>query len=116
MNKHNFVVQDVAERMIERNEPYYTEELMALIPDDLKQQEITDANIAGLMEKLGKIRLAKENEFAELLGLNGKMDNHRFEKINDALNAPPKTLTPEQEQKRKELKFLFYVITNILHM
>jgi hypothetical protein len=89
------------------NWPYYHESLLVEV---LGNEVINTDNPSDLVSALDKIRFKKEQAFAKTLGLGEETDT-----FIHILNSPKNLLSPEQEQTKKEIKFLFNVAATIVH-
>ena len=104
-----FFVGEVVDSVLRGNEPYYNEELTDLIPDKLLNTVFNSKNVWSLSKKIDRLRYKKERELALVIGSS---DDHALYKV---INCPLNSLSPEVEQKRKEIKFLFNVAATLCH-
>jgi len=108
MKKKVINVETVAKGIVETNASYYSEELLDIIPEQLRKLVVNDDSAATLMREIDRVRFQKEREMAVMLGC-GRTRLARV--LNSSLNSLPQ----EQEQKRKEIKFLLNVAATIIH-
>jgi hypothetical protein len=105
--RSRFFLGEIVDYVMVANSPYYHEKLSKLIPDKLLDTALTGKNQFALAKRLDKIRFKKEKEFAATLT--------DPDKLCEILNSPLNSLPAKQEQKRKEIKFLFNVGATLLH-
>lgn len=104
-------VKEIAEWIIEINTPYYAEDLLKLIPEELLNKRLTDENLDETMRQVDAIRFKKEDE------LKSKIKTDEMTKIlvGIIINYPNEILPKELEMKRREIKFIFNVAATIIH-
>ncbi|OFY37452.1 MAG: hypothetical protein A2Z69_03395 [Bacteroidetes bacterium RBG_13_44_24] len=112
-------VRKVAERIVDINQPYYSSDLLQLIPEELLEFSLTDNNLYEAEVLIDKIRFQKETELMKMLGIPAGMElpPKVAEMLNHLINYKEKTeaLPPEQQQKVREIKFLFNVAATVIH-
>ena len=104
-----FFLGEVAEQVIRSNSHYYRNELLRLIPGELLNTEFDSENVLELGNQLDELRSKKENELSAMLRLSDPRG------LAKAINSPLNTLPTEQEQKRREIKFLLNVAATLAH-
>lgn len=81
-----------------------------LIPDELlNTASHSYADCVKLSAELDELRFERQKELAKMLKSSDP------EKLKEVINSPLNTLPPEQEEKRKEIKFLANVGMTLLH-
>ncbi len=106
-------VREIAERIVKINTPYYTKDLLELIPAELLNKKLTDENLDETMRQVDAIRFKKEDELKSKIKTNKKVIETVLYVIINYSNVS--TLPEELEKKRREIKFLFNVAATIIH-
>lgn len=109
-------VREIAERIVKINSPYYTKDLLGLVPEELLNKKLTDENFDEIIRQVDAIRLVKTNELRSKIKTI-KADKEVIETILEViLNYSNLSTLPEDFDKRgKEIKFLFNVAATIGH-
>ena len=110
MKRKPVSIGKIAVGVVRINRPYYSAKLLEVIPQELRQKVVTDESAHSLMMELDEIRFQKARELAKMMGLHL---NSRA--LSSAINSPLNSLLPGQEQKKKEIKFLFNVAATVIH-
>jgi hypothetical protein len=119
--KVKLTVRRIAERIIEKNASYYPPSLLQVFPKELLNTELNYEDLNELGAIIDEIRFQKEKELAAILQLpplrlgNIADDTDEMKKLRKVINSPIGSLPEEQENKRKEIKFLFNVAATIIH-
>ena len=104
--RSRFFLGEVVDYVLDFDRKYYPEDFTELIPKRLQNTEFTAKNFVSLSKRLDRIRFAKEKELAAMLKDPSKLAN--------AINSR-RALPGMQEQKRREIRFLFTVAATLLH-
>jgi hypothetical protein len=117
MSELGISVRVIAKQIVKINEPYYTDELIKLIPDNILDVMLSGDNLHQTSITIDeKLIFPKQHEFATMLGIDSSpLNNADKEIIYNALNAKINSLPDPQEQSKREIKFLFNVSATILH-
>lgn len=104
-------VKEIAEWIIEINTPYYAEDLLKLIPEELLNKRLTDENLGETMRQVDAIRFKKKDELKSKI----KSDEMAEILVGVITNYPNAILPIELEIKMRKIKFLFNVAATIIH-
>lgn len=109
-------VREIALHVIKINSHYYSEDLMSLIPTELLNVDLTDENLHETGTKIDGIRFQKEAEFARIVDLPyvGAIEEEE-KKLSELLNSDIGSLSDEEENKRREIRFLSNLAQTIIH-
>jgi hypothetical protein len=108
-------------RIVDINQPYYSEELLGLIPGELLDKALADDNLQGTSIEIDQLRFQKQNELLNLRGIatspNSEIPESVWQELRDIINNKERfdELSPEQQRKVKEIKFLSNVALTVLH-
>lgn len=108
-------VGEIAHRIANKNFPFYTEDMVQLIPKCILDRELTDENLIKTSEEIDEIRFGKEKMLSEMLGI--ATSDPSLQELEDVINNKERfnSLTTEQQRKVKEIKFLFNVAATVAH-
>ena len=114
-------VIDVARMIVDLNEPYYSKELIDLLPGELLDVELSDNNLHQTSIRIDQLRFWAQCELMGLLGMfesyDSKVPDNSWEELSDVLNNEElfDELSSDQQKKVKEVKFLSNVALTVLH-
>ncbi len=110
-------VKEVALHVIKINAPYYSEDLIVLIPPELLKVGLTNETLHEIGVKIDEIRFQKEREFALMAGFisYGEGDKEQLDRLAEMINSDIGSLSEEQEAKKREIKFLSNLAQTIIH-
>lgn len=102
-------VRKIAESVIRSNRRHYSNDLLSLVPEDLMAIRLSTETHAQVSAEIdSRALLPKQDEMAKLLGLSNdwyKTPAER-EQWDQVISSDLGSLPPEQETKRREIKFL----------
>ena len=113
-----FTVRQVAIYVINRNQPYYSNDLLQCIPRLLDREfGVTGGDTQRRMLELDDLRIQKTEELAQLMKLhNWKEDRDEHKKLMDTINSVCGGLIMiEYREMARQVKFLFNVAAAIGH-
>ncbi len=114
-------VRKVAQRVVDASPSYYSSELLALIPEEILEYGLTDTNLYTAEAMLDELRFRKETELLRMRGISADRENFCpvsvAEILRRIINKKEETeaLPVDQQQKVKEIQFLFNVAATVIH-
>lgn len=114
-------VRKVAQRVVDASPSYYSSDLLALIPEEILEYGLIDNNLYVAEEMLDEIRFRKETELLRMRGISADSEKHlpvsASKELRRIINQREETeaLSVDQQQKVKEIKFLFNVAATVIH-
>jgi|GEM_PF-4421779 len=101
-------VRQVAKGIISCNQQRYSNDLLAVIPDDVLDITLDDDILLQVGSQLDDIRFEKKTTLSEMTGTSG-------DALVAVLNSQLGTLPDDQEKVRVEINFLFNVAATVIH-
>lgn len=109
-------VRKLALHLIQINSHYYSDELIDLVPSELLDVDLTDENLHKTGIEIDKIRFRKEAEFARMVNLPYKgATKEQKRQLSVMLNSDVGALSDEEEEKRREIRFLSNLAQTVIH-
>jgi len=106
----------VVGRIVDSHQPYYSKELIGLIPNDILQMGLANGNPREASVKIDDLRVRKEKDLLKWLGIQTsgpKLSEAEIQELVDSVRAREERgeFPPEQQQRVREINFLFNVAT-----
>jgi len=111
-------VREVAEKVVASSEPYYSPVILQIIPDELLEFGLTFDNISFAKRQIDALRFEKEWELIGGREGRTKMPGYLKEWIKQTISDPDetRTLPADQQQKVKEILFLYAVADVVIQI
>ena len=93
--------------------------LLDLVPEEILDTELTEENLDWVRQRIKMIQSAKTNDFRQIIGLNNPKNNLSKKKklrlLKKRLGLPLGYgyLPVKQENKKREIRFLMYLASEV---